>query len=419
MKTALFKVILTLSFASFTFIYINGQQFGWRGPDRSGVYNETNLLKSWPASGPALLWEATSIGTGFSSPVVTGDAIYITGNKNGEDVLTALTFAGKKKWEMAYGKASEKSYPDSRCTPTYDNGRLYLVSGQGDITCIGKDGKMVWTDNFFAKYQGQIPNYGISESPLVVDDKVIVTPSGKLASVVAYYTKNGTVAWTLEPIIEQTKGDHYVNPKLVVFGGKKIIVTMTDTYIIAIDSGNGKLLWKVDYLAQSPGLTRKAHTTTPIFKDGFLFVASGYDYYSLKLKLSEDNSTPEIVWKNNDIDPHVGGVVLLGDYLFSSTYDNNSKGKWVCADWKSGKTMWINDWYNKGSVIAADGMLYIYEEKSGHVGLVKPDNTKLNVVSEFQITRGEGPFWAHPVIDNGRLFIRHGDFLLAYSIKSK
>lgn len=419
MRIILLKVLLIINILSLSFIYTKGQQLGWRGPDRSGVYNETNLLKSWPESGPGLLWEATSIGPGFSSPIITNDAVYITGKKGDEDILTAFTPGGKKKWEISYGKACDKSYPESRCTPTYYNGKLFLVSGQGDITCIGKDGKKIWSDNFFIKYHGQIPSYGITESPLVIDNKVIVTPSGTLATVAAYSTENGSAVWISEPVIDKSGRDHYVNPKLVEYGGKKMIITMTDNFIIAIDSRNGKLLWKVDYAAQNPGLSRKAHITTPIFKDGFLFVASGYDYAALKLKLSKDGSAPGIVWKNSDIDPHVGGVVLLGGYLFSSTYDTNSKGKWVCVDWNSGKTMWINDWYNKGSVIAADGMLYIYEEKSGHVGLVKPDTAKLNVVSKFQITKGEGPYWAHPVIDKGRLYIRHGDYLAVYSLKSK
>jgi hypothetical protein len=421
MKAVLIKAILTLSIASFTIISTNGQQLEWRGPDRSGVYKETNLLKLWPESGPVLLWEVTNIGPGYSSPVITSDAIYITGKKNDDDVLTALTLDGKKKWEIAYGKAWNKNYPESRCTPTYYKDKLYLVSGQGDITCITREGKKIWSDNYSLKDKAHIPTYGISESPLVVDNKVIVTPCGKFASVVAYNAENGSGVWTSEPVLEQVSEiNHYVNPKLVEYGGKKIIVTLTDNYIIAVDLGNGKLIWKVDYAALNASvLPRKAHTTTPIFRDGFLFVASGYDHVAVKFKLSEDGSEPEIVWKNNDIDPHVGGVIFLDNYLYSSTYENNGKGKWVCVDWNSGKSMWINDWYSKGSIIAADNMIYIFEERSGHVGLVKPDNAKLDVVSEFQITKGEGPFWAHPVIDKGKLYIRHGDILFVYSLKSK
>lgn len=416
MRTILLRIFLVFGFISCTITGTTGQQIGWRGPDRSGVYNETNLLKSWPESGPEIIWETNSLGSGFSSPTITADAIYITGMKGDDDVLTALSHDGQKKWEIVYGKACNTSFPGSRCTPTYYKGKIFVVSGQGDIACIGKDGKKIWTDNFFTRYQGRVPSFGISECPLIVDDKVIVTPTGKLASVVAYNIANGSPVWISDPISDKSFGDHYINPKLIEYG-VRFIITMTDSYIIAIDPDNGKLLWKVDYAAQNAGLTRKAHTTTPLFKDGFLFIASGYDFAALKLKLAKDGSAPTIIWKNGDIDPHVGGVVLMGNYLFSSTYDTNSKGKWVCVDWNSGKTMWINDWYNKGSIIAADGMLYIYEEKSGHVGLVRPDTSKLNVVSEYQITKGEGPYWAHPVIDKGRLYIRHDDILFVYALK--
>jgi len=138
---------------------------------------------------------------------------------------------------------------------------------------------------------------------------------------------------------------------------------------------------------------------------------------SVKLKLSPDGSTPEVVWKNTDLDPHLGGVILLGNQLYGSNWETNSFGKWVCVDWDTGKTLWITDWYNKGPIISADGMIYIYEEKTGHVGLVKPGTEKLNVVSEFKVSKGTGPYWSHPVINKGKLLVRHGDYLAVYSIK--
>jgi len=138
---------------------------------------------------------------------------------------------------------------------------------------------------------------------------------------------------------------------------------------------------------------------------------------SVKLKLSPDGSTPEVVWKNTDLDPHLGGVILLGNQLYGSNWETNSFGKWVCVDWDTGKTLWITDWYNKGPIISADGMIYIYEEKTGHVGLVKPGTEKLDVVSEFKVSKGTGPYWSHPVINKGKLLVRHGDYLAVYSIK--
>lgn len=390
-------------------------QYGWRGADRSGIYNESALLKVWPSSGPALQWDVTEIGTGFSSVTVTDDAVYITGRKGDNDVLTAMAQDGKKKWEAVYGKSSNSNYPDSRCTPTFSNGKLYLVSGQGDMVCISKDGKTIWSVNYFQKYEGVSPRFGISESPVVIGNKVIGTPGGNKTAMVAFNAENGNVVWETDPLNDVT---HYVNPLLVEYGGKKMIVTLSDDYIFAVDSNTGKLLWKVNYASEnSDPEIRKNHTTTPVFRNGFLFVASGYDNVSLKLKLSPDGSLPKVVWKNIDLDPHVGGAILLGDYLYGSNWETNSFGKWVCVDWNTGKTLWITDWYNKGSIIAADGMLYVYEEKTGHVGLVKPGSEKLDVISEFQVTKGTGPYWAHPVIDKGRLFVRHGDYLAVYSLK--
>jgi outer membrane protein assembly factor BamB len=391
------------------------QQDEWRGPERSGIYKESALLKVWPAEGPKLLWESTEVGSGYSSVTVTDGAVYITGRKGENDVLTAFTQDGKKKWETVYGKAWMKNFPESRCTPTYSNGKLFLVSGMGDMVCLNNEGKIIWSVNYFEKYNGKIPQFGISESPVVIDNKVIGTPGGNKTSMVALNIENGNSVWEAEPVNDET---HYVNPLLVDFGGKKIIITLTDSYIIGVDSNTGKLMWKFNYTAEntSPDV-RKNHTNTPNFRDGFLFVTSGYNNVALKLKMSPDGSVPKVVWKNNDLDPHVGGTVLLGDFLYGSNWETNSFGKWVCVDWNTGKTLWITDWYNKGSIIASDGMLYIYEEKTGHVGLVKPGTEKLNVVSEFQVTKGTGPYWAHPVINKGRLFVRHGDYLGVYQIK--
>lgn len=390
-------------------------QSGWRGPDRTGIYNETGLLKTWPAAGPALLWESAEIGTGYSSVTVTDDAVYITGRKGDNDVLTSFTQDGKKKWEIAYGKSSDSNYPDTRGTATYSNGRLFLVSGMGDIVCIGKDGKKIWSDSYFPDYEGVTPDFGISECPLVVGNKVIVTPGGKKAAMVAYNVETGKILWETPSINDVTQ---YVNPILIEFGGRKMIVTQSADYIFSVDPNTGKLIWKFNYAAENTSPDKRyAHVNTPIFRDGSLFVSSGYDKVAIKIKLNPDNSVPSVVWKNKDMDTHVGGAILFGDYVYSSDYETNSFGKWVCLDWKTGKTLWITDWYNKGSIIAADGMLYLYEEKTGHVGLVKPSPEKLNVISEFKVSKGKGPFWAHPVIDKGRLFVRHGDYLAVYKIK--
>ncbi|MBN2862014.1 MAG: PQQ-binding-like beta-propeller repeat protein [Bacteroidales bacterium] len=418
MKMSFLKIMLIVILITGALRYSSAQLYdGWRGVDRSGIYNETGLLKSWPASGPSLLWETEDAGSGFSSATVTADAVYITGKKGENDVLTAFTQEGKKKWEIAYGIASNSNYPDSRGTVVVSGNRLFVVSGQGDMVCISKDGKKLWSVNYFDKYKASQPRFGISETPVVIDNKVIGTPGGNMAAAVALNIENGNVVWETPSVNE---GTQYVNPLLITNNGKKILVTVTTGHILGINPDNGKLLWKVNYEglnAQQGG--RRNHTNTPLYRDGFVLVANGYDQVAVKLKINWDGSAPAIVWKNTDLTPHVGGAVLLGNLIFSSTHDNNSLGKWICVDWETGKTLWVNSWNNKGSIIAADGMLYIYEERSGNVGLVKPSAQKLDVVSEFRITKGSGPYWAHPAINKGRLFIRHGAYLAVYSLKSK
>jgi len=388
---------------------------GWRGNDQSGIYIESGLLKSWPASGPALLWEASGIGTGYSSVSVSEDAVYITGRKGDRDVLTSFDQTGKKNWELIYGNSAGGNFPDSRSTPSLSGSKIYLVSGEGDMVCAGKDGKIIWSVNYFKKYKGKTPQFGISESPLLVDNKVIGTPGGNTASMVALNADNGSVVWEAPSVNDPT---NYVNPLLIENGGKKIIVTVTEGRLIAVNAADGKLLWNMNYEEQNAQPTGdRNHANTPVYRDGFILAAQGYEQVAVKVKLNPDGSEPSVVWKNTDLTPHVGGMVLLGNYIFSSTHDTNSKGRWICVDWTTGKTKWITDWYNKGAVISADGMLYIYEEKTGHVGLVKPNPDKLDVISEFQITKGTGPYWAHPVINKGRFFVRHGDVLMVYSIK--
>jgi len=410
-KTLITSVILT------TFILnTHSQLYEWRGPERSGIYNEAGLLKEWPESGPELCLELDDLGEGYSSVTVTDNTIYITGRKEQSDVLSAFTLDGKKKWETVYGDAWIRNHTGTRCIPTYSNGNIFLVSGGGDIVCVDSNGKIKWSKNHYALYDSSPLMFGISESPLVIGNIVIASPGGNLASIVAFDTETGGVVWETEPLNESPQ---YVNPKLIEHGGRKIITSITSNHIIGVDAKDGKLLWKVDYteINAATGRVRKNHATTPIYKDGLILIANGYDWVALQLKLSKDGSSAEVVWESRDLDPHHGGIVLLDDYIYSTNYRSTSMGDWICVDWNTGKTLWTKNWYNKGSIISADGMLYIMEEKSGHVALVRPNPEKLDIVSEFQVTKGAGPYWAHPVISNGKLYIRHGEILMVYAIR--
>jgi outer membrane protein assembly factor BamB len=413
------RIAIVTSVMAFTLLNTSfGQVYGWRGPGRSGIYNEKGLMKSWPAKGPSLIWEAEGIGKGYSSTTVTVDAVYITGTKNAKDVLTAFTQEGRKLWDVEYGSITpDVAFPESRCTPTVAKGKILVVSGQGDLACVTKDGKIAWTVNYYKKYNATVQRFGISESPLVVDDKVIATPGGNLASMVAFDIETGKVIWETAPLNE---GTQYANPLLIEDKGIKLIVTHTVTYIIGVNAADGKMLWKFNFAEVNDDKKGgRNYIQTPIYRDGYLFAANGYGQTSAKIKISFDGSEPTLVWKNKEINPHVGGMVLLGNYVFSSTHDSNSKGRWICVDWTTGKTMWTTNWNNKGSVISAEGLLYIYEEKNGNVALVNPSGEKLDIISSFKVSKGDGPCWAHPVIDKGRLFVRHGEYMAVYSLKAK
>ncbi len=414
--TRIDRIALLIIPALLAGVVLQAQIYEFRGEGRTGIFNETNLLSEWPSGGPPLIWEVSGFGTGYSSVTPTADAVYVTGRMGDYDIVTSYSHDGTKNWEINYGRAWDRTYPETRSIPTFYNGHLYLVSGQGDIVCVSANGEKRWSVNHFEKYNAPAPRFGISESPLVADGKVFVTPGGSQTSLVAFDAETGNLVWATEALDE---GAQYVNPTMIEHNGRRMVVTLLTNTIIGVDPSDGTIIWSVDYAGMQSGRARVNHAVTPLFRDGFIFVTSGYNHTAVKLQLSPDGSSADVVWTNDDIDTHHGGAVLLGDYLFASNYQSNTMGDWVCVDWNSGETKWATRWNTKGSIIAADGLLYLYEERRGNLALVRPDPRGLDIISEFRLnTRSDGPFWAHPVIHNGRLYVRHGDYLAVFDISN-
>jgi len=396
----------------------------WRGPDRSGVYAETGLLKEWPADDPVMLWSAEGIGKGFSSAVSDGKAVYVTGMKDSTDVLTAISTEGKILWQTPFGPSWSGSFPDTRCTPTVDGDFIYLVSGGGTVTCIIKTGgKVKWSFNGLAKFGGRPGQWGVCESPLVAGNKVIYTPAGPKTTMVALDKNTGETIWQSASLNDTGS---YVSPRLIKYGNKDIIVTIINKYLMGVDLSNGNILWTFDYGTYMPekGLKiwpggPKTNTITPLFDKGYLYITEGYDHVGVMFKLSDDAMSITKVWTDTVLDCHHGGVVLLNGYIYGSNWIDNSRGNWCCLDWKTGRLMWEEKWFTKGPIISAEGMLYCLDEKNGNMGLVKPDPRKFTLISSFKAPLGKGPYWAHPSISNGILYIRHGDVLMAYDIRKK
>ena len=411
------KFITTTLFFSITLVSFS-QHYDWRGQDREGIYYETGLLKAWTEDGPELLWEADGLGEGYGSVTISEEIIYVTGRKEDNDIITALSLDGKKLWEKAYGTTWKRNFTGTRSIPIFYNGDLFMVSGTGELVCLSASGEIKWKKNHYEMYESKPLMFGISESPIVFDNKVVVSPGRDKASVVAFNIANGEVIWEAEPMNE---GPQYINPKLIDHNGRKIIVTITESQVIGLDGKDGKLLWKLNYeeINETEGRPRKNHANTPLYLDGKIFISNGYKYVSFMIELNQDGSEAKVGWKSRDIGPHHGGMVLLGDYIYSTNYLSNSMGDWVCVNWNTGETMWTERWINKGSVIAAEGMLYLFEEKKGTVGLVKATPEKFELISSFKMSKGEGPYWAHPVIRDGKLYLRHGEVLMVHNIKQK
>lgn len=412
-KTNLFLVGLLTIMTSCSDVTENVQ---WRGPDRSGIYPDTGLKNEWPDKGPRLVLKLKGFGKGYSSPLVYKDKIYLTGRIDSLEYISCYGLDGNLIWQEPYGKAWYKSFPDTRCTPTIKNSRIYLVSGSGEVAChSAKTGKQIWFVDADSLYYGNIWQYGVSESPLLTEDAVIYTPGGDSCSLIALDQKTGELIWKAKSL-GGARG--YASHILIKHNDIPLIIAQTARDVLGINARSGELLWHhslIEFHLNEMG--KGNNINTPIYQDGRFFISSGYDHPGILFEINSDGNSVRILWENTDIDIHLGGAILWDGYLYASNWQNNSKGRWVCVEWETGTLMWETEWYNKGSIISADGLMNIYEEKSGHVGLLRPNPVKFDLISEFQAREGSGPHWAHPSIYQGNLYLRHGDVIMVYDLK--
>lgn len=389
----------------------------WRGPNRSGIYPDQNLLESWPENGPTLLLELSDIGNGYSSPVVYKNTIYVSGRKDTLDVVSAYEMNGNKKWETTYGRAWARTYPETRCTPTIENNRIYLASGMGQVVCVDAlSGKLIWTVDAQAEFKGEPHRWGIAESVAISDKAVFYVTGGEVTSVIALNKIDGNLLWKTKSL-GGTRA--YASSVIIEKAGLHLLLAQTANDLLAINVENGEIVWTYNLMQHHTGeMGKGANTNTPLFYNDEIFITSGYDHPALLLSLAADGRSVSPKWTNPDFDNHIGGVVKIGNYIYGSNWTTNTTGNWICVDWNTGKTMYETKWFNKGPIISADGMLYCYEEKSGNLALARPNPEKFDVVSSFKIEKGAGPHWAHPAIFDGKLFVRHGESLMVYSLKN-
>lgn len=389
----------------------------WRGPDRSGVYADRDLLTEWPERGPDLLFTTNGLGKTYSSAVATEDAIFTTGLMNSEEYLSALDLDGNILWQKAYGEGWDMSFPDARCTPLIEEDRVYVLSAKDNLVCFNADtGAVVWEIDLQTSYFSEWDMFGVSESLLLIDDKIICTPCGQETTVLALDKMTGELVWKSEALgIPRSNGSpvHVKNEEL----GLDLIIAMNQTHVLGVDAQNGEIYWSHRYnILNENNENVTILANTPVVKGDEIFISNGWDVASEMLKLGEGGRSVSVKYSNDTLDNQNHGLVHLGEYVYGSNFLERNFGKWVCMRWEDGKIMYETDWNNKGPIISADGMLYLMDETKGNVGLAKASPDSLHVVSSFRVKKGRGPFWARPSIYNGMLLIRHGEYLLAYDL---
>ncbi len=403
-----------------------GDIFRFRGENSQGMYmEEKGLMKSWPQGGLTPKWTYTGLGEGWTSPIKVGNRLYISGsdmNSNPKkEKVVCLDLDGKLIWQTPTGVRWERSFPGARSTPTYvpgekeGEGRLVVTTGPGELYCLNAaDGKILWQKNIANEYGSKFGMWAMAECPVVKDGVVFVTACGSKALVVALKVADGSVVWTAKSNNDTLA---YVTPAFV----KDQLVVMTGTKVNGINLKDGTVMWEDNYASTTGAQGRGGiNCNTPMVKDNRFYVSAGYDQGGVLYELNEDGKGVKVVWKNKNLDPHHDCTVLIDGKLYGSNWVGNDRGNWMCVDWETGKTIYETPWerLGKGCVIYADGLMYIYEEKRGTLGLLKPGE-KFEVVSSFQINFGNKEHWAHPVICDGILYVRHGDALAAFDIKAK
>jgi outer membrane protein assembly factor BamB len=391
----------------------------WRGPERDGVSKETGLLKEWPKDGPKLLWQVTDIDYGYSTPAVAGERIYLISNKGKDDeFVQALDVKdGKRAWSQRLGKVGPNQgpqYPGARSTPTVEGDRLYALGSDGDLACLETaKGEVRWKKNLRSDFGGQPGMWAYSESPLIDGDKLVCTPGGKEATLVALNKNSGEIIWKCAV----PGGDQAAYASIVVteVGGVKQYVQFLQKGVVGVDAKTGKYLWRYDKTAQNS----PANIPTPVAHDGYVYSSTGRAGGGLvKLKASPDGGVEATqVYFDKKLPSSIGGAVLVGDYL----YGTSGQGL-LCVEFTTGNVKWQDKCVGAGSVCYADACLYIHGEK-GEVALVEATPEAYREKGRFtppdQPNRGQSQAWAYPVVANGRLYLRDLGVLWCYDIKGE
>jgi len=382
----------------------------WRGPDRTHISKETGLLKTWPANGPKRVWLYENAGNGYSAPAIVDGKFFTLGTRDGQEILLILEAnTGKELRAVKLGAVLANDWGDGpRGTPTVDGNQVYVLSGPGNLVCVKiADGKIVWSAMMKA-LGGETPKWGYTESVLVDGKQVVCTPGGAKGTVAALDKMTGKVLWQSKGFTEPA---HYSSIVPARINNVAQYVQRTEKSVVGIRASDGKLLWETSF----PG--RTAVIPTPIVKGNEVYVTAGYGSGCKLVRIEADNQVTT-VYENKVMKNHHGGVVLVGDYI----YGHNDLA-WVCQNFKTGEEVWSEKAFKKGAVSYADGMLYCLEEATGTIVLVDAspagwkEHGRFTLNPQTKIRSSKGRVWTHPVISNGKLYLRDQDIIFCFDIK--
>jgi outer membrane protein assembly factor BamB len=382
----------------------------WHGPNRTAISTETGLVKTWQASGPPVVWSIAGLGEGYGSVAIKGDRIFVQGVKSGQSSVFCLSRAdGKTVWTTGLGpRMGQDRGPGPRGTPTVENDRLYALTEAGDLGCLkATDGSIVWQRNILKDFGGQNPKWLISESPLIDGDRLIVTPGGQGASIVALDKATGKTVWTTKELSDEAG---YSSCIVSDIGGVRTIIGFTGRAGVGVRASDGKLMWRYE-----PVSNRTANIATPIVQDNKVFYTSDYGTGCalLGLKAQGGEVKAEEIYFSREMMNHHGGVVLINGYLYGF---NNAI--LTCIEFATGKMIWRDRSVGKGTLTYADGLLYLLSENNV-VGLAEASPAGYKELGRFQIADQGWPSWAHPVVCGGRFYIRNQGTLACYDIKGR
>jgi outer membrane protein assembly factor BamB len=404
--------ILILIFCSTVYPTFSQNASQWRGPNRDGKYPENVLLKQWPETGPQLLWSTETLGEGYAAPVVTPDKLFVNGVVNGESHLFAFDLKGKILWKSPNGKeftgeGYSSNFPGARPSPTVVGDLVYTSSGLGRIACFeAATGKEKWAVDMVKDLKGYLNEFGYAES-FVTDEKLLYCfPGGKVNNIAALDRLTGKTVWTSKALGDTT---HFCSPILINLPSRKIYVSVSRHWIFGVDCKNGELLWKYPVAYKYDG----DHVNTPVYEAPYLYWVSGDENGkgAVKLQLTADGKSAKEIWSNPQVRNSMGGLIVINGKLFVTTENKNLN----ILDPATGK---VSDKIKSpyGNLIYADSKFIVYGN-NGDVSLFNYEKGILVPGGTFKITKGSKEHFAHPVVANGVLYIRHGGALMAYKVK--